>query len=259
MLEGKILCDPEQEAPYIFKKLGEEEKIKRTLWPTLLYVDSGEMMVYDQEQEVDLPLKKWILRHGTGIIMPEVQRNYLWRMSQGCRAFSLELLSSGDFLQRTTEETDIPLERVTALGNKRVTKPWGYEQWLAHLPNHGALKILHVKKRKELSLQVHRKKHETSYVLKGEVDVLRGLHVDPQTREEELRRQVTVTDLAPYWQRKYMAQYWTVQPGEVHRMRAVRDTWILEASTPELDDVIRLQDNYQRPSGRIEKEHEISK
>jgi mannose-6-phosphate isomerase-like protein (cupin superfamily) len=81
-----------------------------------------------------------------------------------------------------------------------------------------------------LSLQFHREKDESWYVLEGRAELELG-HVG----EAVTRREVIASGAA-----------FRFPPGTVHRLRAVEDTRILEVSTPQLDDVVRLEDEYGR-------------
>jgi len=112
---------------------------------------------------------------------------------------------------------------------KRVEKPWGYELWWAQTDRYVG-KLLHVKAGAQLSLQYHVKKDETIHVWSGEmVLVLKegDALVDRPMRPGDSYR---------------------VRPGTVHRMRAVTDVDVLEVSTPEVEDVVRVQDDYGRKS-----------
>ncbi|MFC2154674.1 cupin domain-containing protein [Candidatus Altiarchaeota archaeon] len=104
-----------------------------------------------------------------------------------------------------------------------VDKPWGRELWLAHEQEY-ALKILEVKKGERLSLQYHKEKKESIYVYKGKMRLVLG--------EEEM--EMCEGDVV------------TVEPGVKHRMRALDDLVLIEASTPQLDDVVRIEDDYNR-------------
>jgi mannose-6-phosphate isomerase len=106
---------------------------------------------------------------------------------------------------------------------KFVEKPWGREIWYAHEERYAG-KILEVRKGHALSLQKHEKKHETMYVQSGRLRYhLNGIefHMDAGNAI-------------------------TIRPGDIHRIEALEDSTILEVSTPELDDVIRLEDRYGR-------------
>ncbi len=111
---------------------------------------------------------------------------------------------------------------------ERVEKPWGYELIWANTDRYVG-KILHVEAGHALSLQYHERKDETIHLLRGEMRFWAGPSV------EELE-EVPLPEGASFH----------VAPGTVHRMEAVTDVDILEASTPDLDDVVRLEDRYGR-------------
>lgn len=109
----------------------------------------------------------------------------------------------------------------------RVTKPWGYELIWAKTDRYCG-KLLHITAGESLSLQYHERKEETLYLLSGALDLT------VQWGEE--RRVLRMTPGATFH----------VYPRLIHRMTAVEDSDILEVSTPELDDVVRLEDRYGR-------------
>ncbi|HUY96979.1 MAG TPA: cupin domain-containing protein [Verrucomicrobiae bacterium] len=111
---------------------------------------------------------------------------------------------------------------------RRVEKPWGYELWFA-VTDRYAGKVLQVRRGEALSLQYHERKEETFYVLSGLLD----LQLDDQGGQLRTHR------LSP-------GACAHVSPGRRHRMVAVEDTVLCEVSTPELDDVVRLEDRYGR-------------
>jgi mannose-6-phosphate isomerase len=110
---------------------------------------------------------------------------------------------------------------------KKVDKPWGFELIWAHTDKYVG-KILFVKAGEALSLQYHKVKDETIYLLSGEIDLL--LEEEGEMKEHRVRP----------------GDVYRILPGIKHRMIAVKDSEILEASTPELDDVVRLEDRYMR-------------
>lgn len=111
---------------------------------------------------------------------------------------------------------------------KKVEKPWGYELIWGHTEKYVG-KILHVEAGHALSLQYHEVKDETMYLLSGEIDIELGEH------ESDLR----VHRLRP-------GQSVRLTPGRRHRLTARAASDVLEVSTPELDDVVRLEDRYGR-------------
>jgi mannose-6-phosphate isomerase len=111
---------------------------------------------------------------------------------------------------------------------RRIDKPWGHELIWADT-EHYVGKILHVKSGHALSLQYHEEKDETMHVLRGRVQLEIGTSPDslrPRTFAE--------------------GESIRLAPRTVHRLVAELDSDILEASTPHLDDVVRLEDRYGR-------------
>jgi len=109
----------------------------------------------------------------------------------------------------------------------RVEKPWGYELVWARTARYAG-KILHVNAGHVLSCQYHNVKDETMHVLQGEL-ILR-LGQGPSLEERRFRAGESVH----------------IPPGLVHQIEAVVDTDVLEASTAELDDLVRISDRYGR-------------
>ena len=110
---------------------------------------------------------------------------------------------------------------------RTVPKPWGHESIWAHTDRYVG-KILHIKAGHALSVQYHNAKDETVHLLAGELvyrvqmgEVLEDMHL---TAGESFR----------------------ITPHTIHQMEAVTDCDVLEVSTPELDDVVRLSDRYGR-------------
>lgn len=112
-------------------------------------------------------------------------------------------------------------------GTERVEKPWGYELIWARTERYVG-KILHICKGESLSYQYHRVKDETIHLLKG----LMELEI-----EEKTGRQTHLLEPGASFH---------IPHGTRHRMTALEDSDVLEASTPELDDVVRLEDRYGR-------------
>jgi mannose-6-phosphate isomerase-like protein (cupin superfamily) len=112
----------------------------------------------------------------------------------------------------------------------RVQKPWGYEIVFAHTDRYVG-KLLFIRKGEQLSLQFHKEKDETIYVHEGKIELEIG---EPGARGPLDTEVVGV------------GRAFRVKPGTVHRWRALEDSVVLEASTPELDDVVRLEDRYGR-------------
>ncbi len=110
---------------------------------------------------------------------------------------------------------------------RRVPKPWGHELIFAENERYAG-KILHLDPGHSLSLQYHERKDETLYVLSGEAE----LSVEVNGEMKEIR-------LSP-------GEAYRIRPRVRHRLRAGRATDLVEVSSPELDDVVRLEDAYGR-------------
>lgn len=110
---------------------------------------------------------------------------------------------------------------------RRVDKPWGHELIWAHTPKYVG-KVLFIKQGQKLSRQYHEVKEETLYVTRGTM----LLEIGPADQIE--RRLMNAGDV------------FHVTPGTIHRMVGETDVEVMEVSTPELDDVVRLEDAYGR-------------
>lgn len=110
---------------------------------------------------------------------------------------------------------------------RHVSKPWGHETIWAHTDRYVG-KILHITAGHSLSVQYHNVKDETIYLLTGTMRY--WVDTDGELRDVQLKQ----------------GDAFRITPGTVHYMEAVTDCDVLEASTPELDDVIRLKDKYGR-------------
>lgn len=125
------------------------------------------------------------------------------------------------------------IQDIAAVDRPRVVpKPWGYEEIFALVEGKYCGKVLHVRTGHALSLQYHRQKDEVISVFSGTARVLVGPTVD-QLSEVVLRA----------------GEGLHLPPGVIHRIAAVTDLVMLEASTTELDDVVRLSDDYGRAGG----------
>jgi mannose-6-phosphate isomerase len=112
---------------------------------------------------------------------------------------------------------------------QKVEKPWGHELIWA-VADKFAGKLLFVRAGESLSLQFHNVKDEAWYVLDGRAKLELGA-----PGERVLNSEVIGPGAA-----------FRLSPGTVHRLSAVTDTTVIEVSTPELDDVVRLEDQYGR-------------
>lgn len=115
----------------------------------------------------------------------------------------------------------------TEEGPARVEKPWGHELIWARTARYVG-KVIHVRAGHALSLQYHDRKEETLLLWRG-----------------RLRFELREGDRARSWEMAPGDRV-HVRPGAVHRMTAIEDCDVFEVSTPELDDVVRIEDRYGR-------------
>ena len=108
-----------------------------------------------------------------------------------------------------------------------VPKPWGHETIWAHTDRYVG-KILHIKAGHALSVQYHNRKDETVHLLSGEL--IYRVKLGEELEDMHLKA----------------GESFRICPGTIHQMEAVTDCDVLEASTPDLDDVVRLSDRYGR-------------
>ena len=120
------------------------------------------------------------------------------------------------------------LERF-AFESRKIEKPWGWELIWAHADAYVG-KILFVRAGESLSLQFHREKDESWHVQSGRARLELG-----DAGQEALDEEVVTAGAC-----------FRFRPGTVHRVTALEDTTILEVSTPQLDDIVRLEDRYGR-------------
>lgn len=111
---------------------------------------------------------------------------------------------------------------------QKIEKPWGFEE-IIEINEKYVVKKLHMKQGHRCSLQFHQMKHETVVVLSGVLKLTIGGSLNEL---QELIMKVGETTV--------------IKPGVIHRMEAIETSEYLEASTPELDDVVRISDDYKR-------------
>lgn len=123
---------------------------------------------------------------------------------------------------------------------KIVEKPWGREIWYADQSAYAG-KVLEVKQGRRLSLQYHERKTETLYLLSGKVLLTHRALAAGETPAAAL---VSAAD-----QRVWLpGQALHIPVRTIHRFEALEDSVLLEVSTPDLTDVVRLQDDFSRPA-----------
>ena len=123
---------------------------------------------------------------------------------------------------------------------KIVEKPWGREIWYADQAAYAG-KVLEVKKGCRLSLQYHERKTETLFLLSGKVLLTLRALAAGETPAPSL---VTPADQSVWLPGRAVH----IPARTIHRFEALEDSVLLEVSTPELTDVVRLQDDFPRPA-----------
>jgi mannose-6-phosphate isomerase-like protein (cupin superfamily) len=111
---------------------------------------------------------------------------------------------------------------------KIVEKPWGREVWIAHTDRY-ALKLIEIKKDTRSSLQYHVRKHEHIFIDRGTLQL--------EWENDTGVMETLVLNAGEVVENK---------PGRKHRATALEDVRLIEVSTPELDDVVRIEDDYGR-------------
>ncbi len=121
--------------------------------------------------------------------------------------------------------------------HKIVHKPWGKEEWLA-LNEFYCYKRIYINAGYKTSYQYHQFKHETNYIISGTAEV--WLENGEGVVEKKIMK---------------AGDFFDVAPPKKHRVIAITDIILQEVSTPHVDDVIRINDEFNRTDGKIEAEH----
>jgi mannose-6-phosphate isomerase len=131
---------------------------------------------------------------------------------------------------------------------KVVAKPWGREVWINFRKGENVgdkskkyiLKKLYIKKGTKTSFQYHEYKVETNFLIEGSIEAWfedKKGHIDKQVLDS--------------------GSIWTIPSGVKHRIVTLEDVILIESSSPEVDDVIRIEDDTLRGDGRIQSEHDL--
>jgi len=128
-----------------------------------------------------------------------------------------------------------------------VKKPWGYERWINGYNSNYAFKNIFIKRKNKTSLQYHKKKTETNFLIKGDallVTKKNNFVKNKNVASKDLRKILIKSPAAI-----------NVNPPGLHRIIAKTNIELFEISSQHLDDVIRIQDDANRKSGKISSEH----
>ena len=139
------------------------------------------------------------------------------------------------------------LEITRAGEHYTVAKPWGHELWLNGEHPGYCLKEILLTAGNRTSLQYHRRKEETNVLFSGRVRLVFKAEagIDNDVALPDHLGQTVISPVSAIH----------VAPGVLHRLEAVTDVLLYEASTPHLDDVVRVQDDTARHDGRVASEH----
>lgn len=132
-------------------------------------------------------------------------------------------------------------------GAKVVLKPWGREVWVNYRKGENVgdedkkyvMKKLYINKGTKTSFQYHEEKVETNFLIKGEVEAW----------FENKKGIIDIEVLGA-------GAIWTIPAGVKHRIITLTDVVLMESSSPEVDDVVRIKDDTLRGDGRIQSEHD---
>ena len=143
---------------------------------------------------------------------------------------------------------------------RTVKKPWGYERWISDgEPDFRyVLKEIFFRSPFRTSTQVHKFKEETNYILSGKGILFyseENFDVEKHENNEYSKDDITKFLAELKKQELTKGKVVHIKPGCIHRIEALEDLTIIESSSVELDDVIRMEDDTGRPNGRIESEH----
>lgn len=210
---------------------------------------------------------------GTEIFNQDQGWTLLPEQTQQIRAVSdcLVYLVSGktDYSQliNKPEQNQILIDKINKLSDYVVSKPHGSEKWFVDNGIY-VLKGISMNEGTECSLQLHEQKVEVNIVLKGGVKL--SLGYDEEIKKMIINHRATgqeqstfsideekISDVKQKLQFKTVNLYegWKTKPFEIHQVLTLADYYAIEASSPEVDDIIRLKDLYNRPGGRILTEH----
>ncbi len=227
---------------------------KNTLKTIFLHNGSIDIKINSKKGVVDLNIKK-----NQGIILlPNVNFSIV---NYNSELFSVQSEVNESSMVEIIDKDGVRVENVIEEFKfidepKKVNKPWGYEVWISWFKNYHVLKKIHMIEGNKCSLQYHEEKSETNYIISGKANVLKGIELNRGISEESALKQYNeIENIDDYIVSMEANDYWDNQAYEIHRVFSIESYTAFEASTSELDDVIRLQDDNNRASGFIKSEH----
>ncbi|MDC0438545.1 hypothetical protein OAL56_00510 [Candidatus Pelagibacter sp.] len=218
------------------------------------YVCNGELSFKYQDKDVKI-------FEDEVVILSSVKKLSNIQILPNTKVFEISSLKKTNEVIEIIDDNGIRLESIISdykiiKDHKKVTKPWGHEVWFVWLKDYHVLKRIFMKKGFKCSLQYHNEKYETNYLIDGKAKIIKGLHIDLKEEKNKTFDFILSKNLLKDYSTISSAPYvFTNVPGEVHRVYSEEDYIAYEVSTPQLDDVIRVQDDNKRKSGLIESEH----
>ena len=218
------------------------------------YVYSGELSLKHQDDDLKI-LEDEILIVSSANKLNNIQ------MSTNAKVFEISSNKTTDDVIEIIDQNGVRKENTITeykiiKDHKKVNKPWGHEVWFVWLKDYHVLKRIFMKEGNKCSLQYHEEKYETNYLIDGKAKIIKGLHINQKDEKDKIFEEILSKDLHKDYAVVSDAPYaFTNIPGEVHRVYSETDYIAYEVSTPQLDDVIRVQDDSQRKSGFIKSEH----
>lgn len=182
-------------------------------------------------------------------------------------SFTLNDIEITDRARKTVFRDDI----VNELSDYIVNKPWGNEQWFVDTGVF-VFKGIKMNSSYECSLQLHEHKIEVNLILSGKVRLILGYdsqisaailqHHENGGNQGNFSMSSQEVDVVKNTIKPILfgpGEGWKAKPYEIHQVLSLDTYFALEVSTPEVDDIIRLKDLYNRPGGRIDSEHRQNK
>ena len=186
--------------------------------------------------------RSYIITHKKKILL---QSNMLINISN--LNFTLQLSEAKLFIAGTkiNKLKNIKFSIVTKNKIYKVYKPWGYELWFTGKKNKNfSFKKIFIKPGCRTSLQYHNKKEETNFLYSGRIYLHYSIGKFNNHQNYNIKKKI----LSPY-------SIIDIKPKYIHRVETLSEVELYEVSTPHLDDVIRLDDDTNRKSGKIVSEH----
>ena len=228
---------------------------EETLKTIFLHNGKLDIIIYSEKGNLSLNLKE---NQGL-ILLPNIRFNIQKNDSQFFSVQSkVKKFPLVEIIDKDGKRFENNIKEFKVIDNpKKVIKPWGHEIWISWFKNYHVLKRIYMIEGQKCSLQYHEKKSETNFIVTGKANVLKGINLKKNVNEKDaLTEYNNINNVNDYISSMGPNDYWDNEPFEIHRVYSIDSYTAYEASTSELDDVIRLQDDNNRISGFIKSEHQ---